>query len=56
MTMSVIVTVTVHVIEQEDGVVAAVSTLIGVPAVTSTFTPDVLPYRPPWNLKSATTH
>lgn len=53
MMMSVIVTVTVtmHVIEQEDGAAAAASTLIGVPAATSTFTPHVLPYRPPWNLK-----
>ena len=51
MMMSVIVTVTVHVIEQEDGAAAAASTLIGVPAAASTFTPDVLPYRPPWNLK-----
>ena len=32
------------------------NTLISVTAVTSTFTPHVLPYHPPSNLKSTTTH
>ena len=32
------------------------NTLIAVTAATSTFTPHVLPYRPPSNLKSTTTH